>query len=122
MGDLVSRLMLHDVEPTHTGAVDRLRQLAEERGAETVSPLERGEREEALGAWLEARQTPNAWAVAGAFTDAGLVVADLDRFEASVPPTMRDDALGWVACGLGSSDSSARSARRPRTSRTWCPR
>jgi signal transduction histidine kinase len=100
VADLVSRLMRQDVEDAHVDAIDQLRRLAHERPADQGSALVRSQREEGLATWLEDRDTPNAWDVAGTFADAGLTVEDLEGFGETVPAALLADALSWVACGL----------------------
>ena len=101
VGDLVSGLMRHDVDKTHTDAIDHLGRLARARTEDTVSPLVRSQREEGLALWLEERAVSKVWDVAGTLADAGLVVEDLEEFAKAVPRVLQADALAWVACGLG---------------------
>ena len=85
------------------GAIDAIRHLptlVRPRESITLSPLERAEREEALGAWLEDRGVVDGWQIAGTFTDAGLGVEDLESFRGKVPAAALVDALVWVECGL----------------------
>ena len=70
-----------------------------------LAPLERSDREEAIGAWLDAHAVPDAWDVAPALVDAGIDVAWLDDLPHRVPPAALGDAVRWLAmaatsCGL----------------------
>ena len=98
--DLVSRLMRKGSEDAHVNAIDQLRRLAHERPADRESALVRSQQEERLTTWLEDRDMPKAWDVAGTFADAGLTIGDLEGFAASVPVALQADALSWVAYGL----------------------
>ncbi len=81
-------------------AINRLPMLVQVRESVVLSPLERGEREEELTTWLEARGVAQGWEIAGTFADAGLGVEDLESFEGKVPAVALGDALGWVECGI----------------------
>ena len=101
VADLVSGFMRHDVDKTHTDAIDHLGRLARARTEDKVAPLVRSQREEGLALWLEERAVSRAWDVAETLADAGLVVDDLEEFAKTVPRVLQADALAWVACGLG---------------------
>ncbi|SNS17752.1 Cyclic nucleotide-binding domain-containing protein [Geodermatophilus pulveris] len=61
------------------------------------SALERGDREDALGDWLDERDVGGAWDLAGIFVAAGLAPEDLDRVEDAVEPAALEPALRWLA-------------------------
>jgi signal transduction histidine kinase len=71
-------------------------------GAETLGELEISEREEDLAFWLEDSGVSEGWTLATAFVSAGLGVTDLQPIVESVPPTLRTDALRYLAAMLGS--------------------
>jgi signal transduction histidine kinase len=84
-------------------AIDAIRQLptkARPPESMTLSPLERSEREDALADWLEEHGVADGWQMAGAFTDAGLGVDELESFSGNVPAAALEDALVWIHCGL----------------------
>jgi signal transduction histidine kinase len=82
-------------------ATDELRQLVSGRESGQLSPLDRGELEEALQAWMEERGVAQAWEIAGTFADEGLTLADLETFAGRVPRAVLGDALAWVGGVLG---------------------
>ena len=96
----VTGLMRLHLDETAIDAIHRLPALVGARESAVLSPLERGEREEELTAWLEARGVAEGWEIAGTFTDAGLSVEDLEGLESKVPAVALGDAIGWVECGL----------------------
>jgi signal transduction histidine kinase len=62
-----------------------------------LSALERSDREEALGEWLEDRDVTRPWEMAGTFVAAGIGPDDLDRVAGSVAPSFLEPALHWLA-------------------------
>jgi signal transduction histidine kinase len=62
-----------------------------------VSALERSDREETLGEWLEDRDVTRPWEMAGTFVAAGIGPEDLDRVAGSVAPSFLEPALHWLA-------------------------
>ena len=78
-----------------------LRNKAVERAAGPApDPLSASEREDELSAWMEDRNVPRAWALAGTFAAARLTVSDLETLEGRVPPEALGDVLAWVESGL----------------------
>jgi signal transduction histidine kinase len=65
--------------------------------ARDLSALERSDREEALGEWLEDRDVAQPWELAGVFVAAGLGDDDLERVAAAVAPSFLEPALRWLA-------------------------
>jgi signal transduction histidine kinase len=65
-------------------------------GAE-LSALERSDREDELGDWLEARDVTQPWELAGIFVAAGLGPEDLERVAGTVAPSSLEPALRWLA-------------------------
>jgi len=88
------------LDATAVDAIQQLPTLVREREAPVLSPLERAEREEEHGAWLEDRGVAESWQIAGTFADAGLTVEDLESFASKIPPAALGYALVWVECGL----------------------
>ncbi|WNV73691.1 ATP-binding protein [Geodermatophilus sp. DSM 44513] len=65
--------------------------------APELSALERGDREDALGDWLDERDVSGAWDLAGVFVGAGLDTEDLQRVADTVEPAALEPALRWLA-------------------------
>ena len=76
---LVLDLVRHEVDEAAIEATDELRQLVRARPSRELSPLDRGELEESLQAWLEERGVPEAWEIAGTFADEGLTFAGVEQ-------------------------------------------
>jgi signal transduction histidine kinase len=62
-----------------------------------LSALERSDREEALGEWLDDHDVTQPWELAGAFVAAGLGADELERVAAAVAPSFLEPALRWLA-------------------------
>jgi signal transduction histidine kinase len=62
-----------------------------------LSALERSDREEALGEWLDDHDVTQPWELAGAFVAAGLGADELERAAAAVAPSFLEPALRWLA-------------------------
>jgi signal transduction histidine kinase len=65
--------------------------------AKDLSALERSDREDVLGDWLEEHDVPQPWELAGVFVAAGLEEGDLDRVAGAVAPSHLEPALRWLA-------------------------
>jgi signal transduction histidine kinase len=59
-------------------------------------PLERSDREQALGDWLQEHGIASAWELAATIADVGASVAHLERLPAMLPPA----AIGDVLCRI----------------------
>jgi len=66
-------------------------------GAKDLSALERSDREDVLGDWLDEHGVPQPWELAGVFVAAGLDADDLERVAEAVAPTHLEPALRWLA-------------------------
>jgi signal transduction histidine kinase len=62
-----------------------------------LSALERSDREDELGDWLDEREVARPWELAGVFVPAGLGPDDLERVAAAVAPSFLEPALRWLA-------------------------
>jgi signal transduction histidine kinase len=99
---LGAALMSHAVDE------DGVRQLARfwGRGVEfdggPENPLDRGERDDALLAWLEERNISDAWDISSAFSEVRMTTADLDALAGSLKGSALEAALLWLACGIES--------------------
>ncbi len=65
--------------------------------APELSALERSDREDELGDWLDDRGVGGAYELAGVFVGAGLGPADLQRVADAVEPADLEPALRWLA-------------------------
>jgi signal transduction histidine kinase len=66
----------------------------------TVDPLDAADREEAVAAWLEQRDVPDAWRLAGALAAVGVDDAWCQQVADLVPSAVLAPALTWVASAL----------------------
>ena len=62
-----------------------------------LSALERSDREDELGDWLDDRDVGGAYDLAGVFVGAGLGPGDLQRVADAVEPAALEPALRWLA-------------------------
>ena len=62
-----------------------------------LSALERSDREDVLGEWLDDHEVPQPWELAGVFVAAGLGADELERVAAAVAPPFLEPALRWLA-------------------------
>ena len=58
-----------------------------------VDPLERSDREQALGDWLDQHGIARAWTLASTMADAGASVEHMEKLPAKIPPEAIDDVL-----------------------------
>jgi signal transduction histidine kinase len=65
-----------------------------------LSALERSDREDELGDWLEDRDVAAPWETAPVFVAAGLGTADLERVAGAVPPEDLGAALHWLSSNV----------------------
>jgi signal transduction histidine kinase len=59
-------------------------------------PIERADREDRLGEWLDERDVGHAWELGEVFVAAGLGTDDLDRVAGAVGPAALESALHWL--------------------------
>jgi signal transduction histidine kinase len=59
-------------------------------------PIERADREDRLGEWLDERDVDHAWELGEVFVAAGLGTDDLDRVAGAVGPAALESALHWL--------------------------
>jgi signal transduction histidine kinase len=71
---------------------------ARHAGAE-VDPLERSDREQALGEWLEQHGIADAWTLAATLADAGVNAGQVERVANTIPA----EAIGDVVCRITAS-------------------
>jgi signal transduction histidine kinase len=70
------------------------------RDEESLDELERCEREEELGLWLENRGVSGGWDMAPSFIDAGLSATSLEPILESVTTDLHTDAVRYVSAAL----------------------
>jgi signal transduction histidine kinase len=90
-----------NLEQETIDAIEHFRQIACSRKTEEyLSPLIRSDREEELATWFEECQLEDPWELAGAFTDTGLSIKDLEQFANSVSDELLKESIVWVAGSL----------------------
>src|SRR4051794_19087553 len=67
------------------------------QGLPEITTLERSDREDVLGDWLDQRGVSQPWDLAVVFVAAGLGTDDLERVAAAVAPSFLEPALRWLA-------------------------
>jgi signal transduction histidine kinase len=83
------------------GAPDALRaRAAALAGRVSDDALDRADREQNVGDWLEAAGAADAWSLAPTFAEAGLDRADLDAVLGVLPPAARAPAAAWCEAAL----------------------
>jgi signal transduction histidine kinase len=101
MTPLVGRLAACALTQTDIEAIERLRQVARERAEKvTLSPLERGECEDEVSDWLEARGVAQPWLLAETYVDAGLCLEELEKWTGLLPKVAVADVLAWIEMSL----------------------
>jgi signal transduction histidine kinase len=66
-------------------------------GTRDLSALERSDLEDRLVDWLDEREVPQPWDLAGVFVAADIAPEDLDRVAGAVAPSCLEPALRWLA-------------------------
>ena len=99
---LVRSLTAHCLEDEQMRAIVHLREGGGGTRRSDLSPLERGEREDAMGEYLEANGVDEPWVLAEAFVEAGLEVEALEQALDGLSEEAVGDALAWVETGLAS--------------------
>jgi len=68
--------------------------------SERLGPLAASDREEEVGAWLEARGVAEPWVLASTLVAAGVEEAELDELAEVLPARAFPDAVAWLGSGL----------------------
>jgi signal transduction histidine kinase len=98
---LASKLASCGLTTDHIDAAENLRALARKRSGEVhMTPLERGECEEAVGDWLQEHGVPEPWVLAETYVDVGLCDGDLAKWAASLPQASIPHVLAWVEASI----------------------
>jgi signal transduction histidine kinase len=91
--ELTTKLEHHHWEHLMTASQDALERLAK---APALDHLERSDRAETVGSWLETHDVVNAWELAPTFVSAGVDTAWLADLTGQLPAASRAGALGWL--------------------------
>jgi len=94
--ELLKLLIRGGLDETGLAALEQLRAHAEATPVSLTS-LERGDREDALVAWLEDHDVDEAWEVAGELIDTGVAVEHLDALARQLSSDVLPAAVAWVA-------------------------
>ncbi len=97
---LISRIALHGLDAELLQSSAALQELGEPGRGDELSVLERGDREEQLGEWLDDLGIEDAWGLAEAFVDAGIDLEALQEACRPLPGEATADVLAWVGNGL----------------------
>ncbi|MEM7586005.1 MAG: ATP-binding protein [Acidobacteriota bacterium] len=98
---LVARLAEHRLEPEQMQSVAALRELGRPGATEgKLSPLERSDREDELGDWLDEQGVEDAWMLAEAFVDAGVELSAIQDRCSCLPQSAVADAVAWIGSGV----------------------
>ncbi|MEM7350397.1 MAG: ATP-binding protein, partial [Acidobacteriota bacterium] len=98
--DLVARLAGHRLEPEQMRAITELREAGRPGVGAGLAALERGDREDELGDWLDDQGIDDAWVLAEAFVDAGLEFDAVRAACRELPERAAPDVLAWIGSGL----------------------
>jgi len=101
-GQLTAELVRSGISSDAVLALDALRSGAADRRqrVERMDALERGEREEAMSAWLQGIGLRDAWVRAATFVDGGVDEVMLERALTGVPSAVWPAAISWLEIGL----------------------
>jgi len=84
----------HELASASQDAMERL------ANAPTLALLERSDREDKIGTWLQTRGVTKPWDLAPTFVSAGLDKAWLEGLVAKLPPASHASALSWLEARL----------------------
>lgn len=98
---LAGKLAACGLTADHIEAAEKLRALARTRVGEVrMTPLERGECEEAVGDWLQEHGVPEPWVLAETYVDVGLCEESLKQWASALPKSSIPHVLEWVEANL----------------------
>jgi len=100
-------LIPRGIDEAELARVDELVRKVFSAPRQALSAFDRSDREEAMIEWLEARGVRQALDLAGPSVDAGVTVADLERFAAGISEAKLAAVLTWVTSAV-SADAMAR--------------
>jgi signal transduction histidine kinase len=93
----LGHLANNEISAKQFGELDALRRELEGRAVEG-DPLARGDREQAVAAWLDSRGVVDVWAIAPSLSTAGVDVDWCERAAAMLDRPALEPGLRWVAC------------------------
>jgi signal transduction histidine kinase len=67
------------------------------RDAEPLDPLDRSDREQELGEWLDSRKVAEPWELAGSLVASGITLADIKPLAGRVRPEDFPKLVSWIA-------------------------
>lgn len=87
------------------GDLDRLvayqaRVAARRTQIKPLSTIERADREDELGDWLDARSIPQAWELAAGLVSAGVDLAELEDLAAGIPSAALGETIAWISAAI----------------------
>ena len=90
-------IVRHNLSKPAIDAIETLRRVIRECECPNLTGIERSEREEEMGDWLDELEVEEAWDIAAVFTDSGLQVNDLEPLVEAIPASINEDVLCWLA-------------------------
>jgi signal transduction histidine kinase len=90
-------IVRHHLSRRAIDSIQGLRKKIRECANPNLDGIERSEREEEIGVWLDELEIEEAWEIAAVFTDCGLKTADLEPLVEVLPTTLYNDVLCWLA-------------------------
>jgi signal transduction histidine kinase len=78
--------------------------LADPAARPQLAPLERSDREDVLGTWLDERDIADAWDLAPPLVEAGLSCDDIEALEALLGANALGATLGWLSCAVSAAN------------------
>jgi signal transduction histidine kinase len=92
--------LARQIEPEAMRRLLALRQELDPMRCAHLDPVARGDREEQIAEWLEARGVDDAWEFAPGYTGAGATPQWLEGFAAALPDGAADAAFAWLDAAL----------------------
>jgi len=99
---LVTALSRRQLADHSLERLERLRSVAADADAASLSALERSSREEELAEWLEEYDVARSWDIAATLSEAGIKLEDLESLAAELPDNALGDVLAWLSGGIES--------------------
>jgi signal transduction histidine kinase len=99
---LVTAMVRHHLDPDALSRLEALRAAAAVADTAELPPLERSEREDEVGDWLEVHGVAASWDIAATLVDGGVGLADLEDLATQVPGAALGDVLSWLSGGIES--------------------
>ena len=95
---LVQRLVSRKWTPAEVALLGQLAAVTEETDQKTreLGALDRSDREDAVGQWLDEHEVPRAWELAPVLVERGVTVEKLESVMQGCDPSAVSDALAWA--------------------------